>query len=347
MTTPRTIDDTRRALLRSGLAAGAIAALPRAAWSLAHAAELPLITKPIPSTGERLPVIGLGTIWYRDAQYAQLRPVLQRLGELGGTLIDTAAAYGESEGVVGRALAELGTRDRMFLATKFDRGGQATGGSAAPAAGTPPATATTPLPGPPPGVTRPARDGVGGRESAERSLQRLRTDRIDLLQVHNMNGTDELMPLLLEWKRAGRIRYIGVTTFNPQQHGLVAETMRRYPIDFVQVDYSIDNRGAEREIFPVAIERKVAVMANVPLGRATLLKRVAARPLPSWAADIDVDHWSQFLLKYVVSHPAVTCAIPGTTSVAHLEENMHACRGRLPDAAMRTRMEALWTDVTG
>ena len=137
-----------------------------------------------------------------------------------------------------------------------------------------------------------------------------------------------------------------MTTFNPQQHSLVAEALRRHPIDFVQVDYSIDNRGAEREIFPVAIERKVAVMANVPLGRATLLKRAAARPLPSWAADIDVDRWSQFLLKYVVSHPAVTCAIPGTTSVAHLEENMRACRGRLPDAAMRTRMEALWAEVT-
>jgi aryl-alcohol dehydrogenase-like predicted oxidoreductase len=340
------IDDGRRGLLRGGLAAGALAVLPRAAWSLARTAELPLITKPIPSTGERLPVIGLGTIWYRDAQYAQLRPVLQRLAELGGTLIDTAAAYGESEGVVGRALTELGTRDRMFLATKFDRGGPvASGPPDAPPSGSPPAPATTPLPGPPPGVTRPSRDGVGGRESVERSLQRLQTDRIDLLQVHNMHGTDELMPLLQQWKRAGRIRYIGVTTFNPRQHGLVAEVLRKYPIDFVQVDYSIDNRGAEREIFPVAIERKVAVMANVPLGRATLLKRVATRPLPSWATEIDVAHWSQFLLKYVVSHPAVTCAIPGTTSVAHLEENMGACRGRLPDAAMRTRMEALWGEA--
>ena len=346
MAQPHTIDDTRRGFLRVGLAAGALAALPRPAWSLARAAELPLITKPIPATGERLPVIGLGTIWYRDAQYEQLRPVLQRLGALGGTLIDTAAAYGESEGVVGRALAELGTRNRMFLATKFDRGGAIAGGPpAVPAAGTPPPPATS-LPGPPPGVTRPARDGVGGRESFERSLQRLRTDRIDLLQVHSMNGTDDLMPMLQEWKRAGRIRYIGVTTFNPQQHGLVAETMRRYPIDFVQVDYSIDNRSAEREILPVALERKVAVMANVPLGRATLLRRVATRPLPSWAADIDVEHWSQFLLKYVVSHPAVTCAIPGTTSVAHLEENMGACHGRLPDTATRARMETFWADVT-
>jgi aryl-alcohol dehydrogenase-like predicted oxidoreductase len=338
------MDDSRRRLLCAGLAAGALAALPRSAWALAQGAALPLITKPIPSTGERLPVIGLGTIWYRDAQYDQLRPVLQRLGELGGTLIDTAAGYGESEGVVGRALAELGTRDRMFVATKFDRGGPA---ASAPAAtpGTTPAPSTTPLPGPPPGVTRPARDGVGGRESVERSLQRLRTDRIDLLQIHNMHGTEELMPLLQEWTRAGRIRYIGVTTFNPQQHGMVAEALRKYPIDFVQVDYSIGNRAAEREVFTAAIERKVAVMANVPLGRATLLQRLAERPLPPWAADIDVATWSQFLLKYVVSHPAVTCAIPGTTRVAHLEENMGACRGRLPDAAMRARMEALWADV--
>ncbi|WP_291985878.1 aldo/keto reductase [Luteitalea sp.] len=343
MTRARTTDDTRRGFLRTGLAAGAFALFPR---TQARAADLPLITKPIPSTGERLPVIGLGTIWYRDAQYAQLRPVLQRLGELGGTLIDTAAGYGESEGVIGRALAELGTRDRMFLATKFDRGGTVVSGPpATPAPGAPLTPATTPLPGPPPGVTRPGRDGIGGRESVERSLLRLRTDRIDLLQVHNMHGTDELMPLLQEWKRAGRIRYIGLTTFNPQQHGLVAETMRRLPIDFVQVDYSIGNRAAEREILPVAAERGVAVMANVPLGRATLLTRLAERPLPAWAADLDVTSWSQFLLKYVVSHPAVTCAIPGTTRVAHLEENMHACRGRLPDAAMRRRMEALWDEV--
>lgn len=340
----RPTDEARRELLRASLAAGAIAALPRAAWSQAGAAQLPLITKPIPSTGEALPVIGLGTIWYRDAQYDQLRPVLQRLGELGGTLIDTAAAYGESEGVVGRALAELGTRDRMFLATKFDRGGPGTAAPPGAPPAAPPTVAGTPLPGPPPGVTRPARDGVGGRESFERSLERLRTTRIDLLQIHNMNGTEELMPLLQEWKRAGRIRYIGVTTFNPQQHGLVADALRRYPIDFVQVDYSIGNRSAEREIFPVAIERKVAVMANVPLGRATLLQRLSAQPLPSWAADIDVSHWSQFLLKYVVSHPAVTCAIPGTTRVSHLEENMGACRGRLPDAATRARMEQLWAD---
>lgn len=342
MTEPRPTDLRRRSLLRAGLAAGALAALPRAAWPQAADRELPLITRPIPSTGERLPVIGLGTIWYRDAQYDQLRPVLQRLGELGGTLIDTAAGYGESEGVVGRALAELGTRDRMFVATKFDRGGP----PAAPTPGASGAPAPSPLPGPPPGVTRPERDGVGGRESMERSIQRLRTDRIDLLQIHKMHGTDELMPLLEEWKRAGRIRDIGVTTFNPQQHGVVAEAMRRYPIDFVQVDYSIGNRAAEREIFPVAIERKVGVMANVPLGRATLLQRLAERPLPPWAADIDVSSWSQFLLKYVVSHPAVTCAIPGTTRVAHLEENMGACRGRLPHAAMRARMEALWADVT-
>jgi aryl-alcohol dehydrogenase-like predicted oxidoreductase len=348
MTPPRTTLDTRRDLLRLGLATGALAALPGSMWSLAQGADLPLITKPIPSTGERLPVIGLGTIWYRDAQYDQLRPVLQRLGELGGTLIDTAAAYGESEGVVGRALAELGTRDRMFLATKFDRGAPPASAPAAPGAtGTPTGPATAALPGPPPGVTRPERDGVGGRESVERSLLRLRTERIDLLQVHNMNGTDDLMPLLQQWKRDGRIRYIGVTTFNPQQHGAVAETLRRYPIDFVQVDYSIGNRGAEREIFPVALARKVAVMANVPLGRATLLQRIGPRPLPEWAADIDVTSWSQFLLKYVVSHPAVTCAIPGTTRVAHLEDNMGACRGRLPDAAMRARMEQLWASLTG
>lgn len=339
---------TRRALLRYGLTAAAAATLVPSRWSAASV-DLPLITKRIPSTGEPLPVIGLGTIWYRDAQYEQLRAVLKRLGERGGTLIDTAAAYGESEGVIGRALAELGTRESMFIATKFDGGitPAASGSPAAPtaAASAPPSAAGVPLPGPPAGITRPARDGVGGRESAERSLARLKTGRIDLLQVHSMNGTDALMPLLQEWKAAGRIRYIGVTTFNPQQHGQLVETMRRYPLDFVQVDYSIGNRGAEREIFPVAMERKVAVMANVPLGRATLLRQLATQSLPPWAAEIDVTSWPQFLLKYVVSHPAVTCAIPGTTNVAHLDDNMGACRGRLPDAAMRARMEQLWASV--
>jgi aryl-alcohol dehydrogenase-like predicted oxidoreductase len=337
---PEGIKPDRRRLLRIGAGIGAGFAFPWAS-SLLSAAELPLITKSIPSSGERIPAIGLGTIWYRDSQYQALRNVIQRLGEVGGMLVDTAAAYGESEGLVGRALAEIGSRGRMFISTKFD-----SGRPPPPNSGAASAPNALPIPGPPDGVSRPQPDGVGGMASVERSFQRLQTDRIDLLQVHGMNGTDELMPLLMDLKKSGRVRYIGVTTSSPLQHKDLAAVIRRYPLDFVQVDYSIGNRSAEAEVLPAAIERKVAVMTNLPLGRATLLRALASTPLPAWAADIDVHSWSQFLLKYVISHPAVTCAIPGTTNVDHLVENMGACRGRLPDAATRMRMEALWAEVS-
>jgi len=307
--------------------------------------NLPLITKPIPATGEALPVIGLGTIWYRDAQFAQLKSVIQRLAQLGGSVIDTAAAYGESEGVVGRSLADLGLRDSVFIASKFDSGSMQIPGNSPAAPSAAPAQQRAPMPGPPEGVSRPGRDGVAGTESFERSLQRLQTNQIDLMQVHGMNGTDSLMPLLQEWKQDGRIRYLGVTTSSVNQHEQLIATMRQYPLDFIQVDYSIGNRNAEQGVFDAAQELGVAVLVNLPLGRATLLQKLADQPLPDWAAQINVTSWAQFLLKYVVSHPAVTCAIPGTTSVSHLEDNMLAARGVLPDAAIRRRMEELWATL--
>ena len=327
---------SRRHALKAGLLAGAGMAL---AVRLTEAGEsAPLITKPIPSSGERLPVIGLGTIWFRNAQYEQLRAVLKRMSELGGTLIDTAAAYGESEGVIGRALSELEIRRKMFVATKFDAGGMRPPGP-------PTGTAPNPLPGPPPGIERPVADGVGGEDSFERSLVRFHSRQIDLLQVHGLNGTDTLLPLMQHWKQAGRIRYIGATTSNPQQHPELMAAMRRYPLDFIQVDYSIEDRGAADEVFPLAIERKVAVLVNLPLGRARLIAKAGSTPLPPWAAEIGIVSWSQFLLKYVVSHPAVTCAIPGATQVKHLEDNQAAGRGRLPDATDRRKMEQFWTSI--
>jgi len=328
---------SRRQALKAGLLAGAGIAI---AGRLLEADESrPLITKPIPSSGERLPVIGLGAIWFRDAQYEQLRQVLKRMSELGGTLVDTAAAYGESEGVIGRALSELGIRRKMFVATKFDAGGMRA--PAAPSG----AAAPSPLPGPPPGIERPAPDGVGGQDSFERSLVRLHSQQLDLLQVHGLNGTDALMPLMQQWKHDGRIRYIGVTTSNPQQHPELIAAMRRYRLDFIQVDYSIEDRGAADEVFSLAIERKVAVLVNLPLGRARLIAKAGSTPLPPWAADIGIASWSQFLLKYVVSHPAVTCAIPGATQVQHLEDNQAAGRGRLPDAPERRKMEQFWASL--
>ncbi|GEM_PF-109759 len=277
----------------------------------------PLILKPIPSTGERLPVIGLGTDAFRDSERDAIRAEIAKMHELGGRVIDTAASYGDSEALIADALVSGGLEGKMFLATKLTNGGADLFGG-----------------------------GIGGQASFERSLQRLRTYKVDLLQVHNLRGVDELMPLLHQWKRDGKIRYYGITTSRVSQHADMAAVMRKYPLDFIQVDYSIANRDAEKEIFPLAIERKIAVLANLPLVHGRLMEEVSAQKLPDWAHAIGVSSWSQFLLKYVVSHPAVTCAIPGSTKVEHLIDNQRAGRGTLPDAEMRRRMEEYWMQVT-
>jgi aryl-alcohol dehydrogenase-like predicted oxidoreductase len=181
-----------------------------------------------------------------------------------------------------------------------------------------------------------------GEESFQRSLQRLQTDHIDLLQVHNLEGVEVLMPVLQKWKKDGKIRYIGITTSRVGQHSHMVEYMRQYPLDFVQVDYSLANREAATSVLPLAMERRIAVLANIPFGFGSVLRQAQVRKLPDWAADIGVTSWSQFLLKYVISHPAVTCCIPGSTKVEHLEENQRAGRGKLPDEAMRKKMEQVW-----
>ncbi len=274
--------------------------------------SLPLITKAIPSTAERIAAIGIGTDSFRDKLRDEIRAELKRMSELGGSVIDTAAAYGDSEALIGQALDSLGTRDKMFIATKLV-GSESNG-----------------------------RSGATGAGSFERSLQRLKTPRVDLVQVHNLNGVAGLIPLLQEWKKAGRIRYVGVTTSRVSQHAEIIDAMRNYPLDFIQVDYSIANRDAAEAILPLALERKLAVLANLPFGHSSLFRQAADRELPGWAADIDVATWGQYFLKYVISHPAVTCAIPGSTKVSHLLDNQGAGRGRLPDAAMRRKMEEYW-----
>jgi diketogulonate reductase-like aldo/keto reductase len=303
---------SRREFIEAGVVASIGTLLTRplpaaepAGWSL------PLITKPIPSSGERIPAIGLGTDSFREGVRDEIRAELKRMSELGGTVIDTAAAYGDSEALIGQALESLGTRERMFIATKL------VGGAS---------SASTPT----------------GAASFERSLERLKTPRVDLLQVHNLNSVAVLIPLMQEWKKAGKIRYVGVTTSRVSQHAEIIDVMRNYPLDFIQVDYSIANRDAAEAILPLALERKLAVLANLPFGHSSLLREAADRELPGWAADIDVATWGQYLLKYVVSHPAVTCAIPGSTKVSHLVDNQAAGRGRLPDAAMRRKMEEYW-----
>ena len=301
------IDTTsRRDALRLGLAAGAAMTLLPSARA---APDLPLITRAIPSTGEKLPAVGLGTDQFRSSERDAIQAEIQRMQQLGGTVIDTAAAYGDSEALIGDSLAALGIRDRMFLATKLTVNEAAT---------------------------------RAGEESFSRSLARLETQRVDLLQVHNLEGVEALMPVLQKWKKDGKIRYIGITTSRVGQHGHMVEYMRRYPLDFVQVDYSLANRDAASNVLPLAIQRRVAVLANIPFGFGSVLRQAQARKLPDWAADIDVTSWSQFLLKYVIAHPAVTCVIPGSTKVEHLEQNQLAGRGRLPDEAMRKRMEEIW-----
>jgi aryl-alcohol dehydrogenase-like predicted oxidoreductase len=329
---------SRRRLLQTALAGAASCALQS---RLGAAAELPLLTKAIPRSGEKLPVIGLGTIWYRDANYATLKRVIQRFFELGGTVIDTASAYGESEGVVGRALQELELRQRCFLASKFDAGHMpATLPTEAQLRGPGPGG----VDGPPAGILRPLPDGVGGTKGFERSLQRLRTQRLDLLQVHTMSDAEALLPQMLEWKRTGKLRHVGVSSAasNPQR---LEQVLKAFPLDFVQLDYSLGNRAAENGALQACTQHGAAVLINLPLGRNGLLRKTQGRPLPAWLQELDVTSWAQFFLKWVVSHPAVTCAIPGTGNVAHLEDDFNACRGRLATPAQRARMEQDWAAI--
>jgi aryl-alcohol dehydrogenase-like predicted oxidoreductase len=273
-----------------------------------------VITRPIPSSGEQVPVIGIGTNQFGRTDYNAVKAVLERMHALGGRVIDTAAGYGGSEAAIGRALGELNLRDEMFVATKFN----AEGGR-----------------------------GIGGLPSFEQSLERFQMDSVDLMFIHNINSVEPLMSTLIDLKASGRARYIGITTVSRQQHPQVMQYMREYPIDWIQIDYSLGNRAAATDVFPLAIEREIAVMLAVSFrGQGgSMFGAVANRELPEWAADLGASTWAQVFLKYAVSHPAVTCAIPGTDDVAHAEENTRAGHGRLPDEAMRTEIERFWDQL--
>ncbi len=285
-----------------------------------------LHTKRIPASGQALPVIGLGGRDFRPTQAGDLRSVIERMLELGGSVIDTAAAYGagESERVIGQVVAELDARRRVFLATKLTGAPQS-------------------------GFGRAGDRALFGRASFERSLELLKTDYLDLLQIHNLVGVDAAWPLLVELKRMQKVRYLGITTSDPDDHERLAQLMQRYPLDFIEVDYSIADREAARSVLPLARERKIAVLVDVPLGGAGRggfsLGMLQGKPLPPFAADWGARDWPQLLLKYVVSHPAVTCAIPGTTKLEHLEDDQAAARGPLPDESQRRALEAYWDRV--
>jgi len=215
--------------------------------------------------------------------------------------------------VVGDIIAELNARPRYFLATK---------------------------------VTGPGSDRESGMRQLEQSMQRLHTDKIDLMQIHNLIGVDQRLPLIREWKQTGRFRYIGATTSFSRQYEAFEKLMREQTLDFIQIDYSIDDRAVEQRLLPLAAERGMAVLVNSPFRRGRTLARVQGKPLPSWAAELEVTTWAQLFLKYLASHPAVTCVIPGTERVQFLVDNMVATHGRLPDAAMRKRIEQYYDGLT-
>jgi aryl-alcohol dehydrogenase-like predicted oxidoreductase len=314
----------RREVIKAGFAALAGAQLG-SAWGAEKSKKKeeaprpafapPLTTKPVPSTGERLVVVGLGTNNYSPTtpeERAARREVLAGLTAAGAQVIDTAPAYRQSEETIGTLLADIGNRKQAFIATK---------------------------------VTADKGNLAQGVAMIEESRRRLRTDVLDLVQIHSLNGIDVLFPHLNALKQKGQIRYVGATTSSSSQHDAMVALMKSQPLDFIQVDYSLANRAAGEMVLPTAIEKRVGVLINLPFGGrrdGNLFGRVGGAELPEWAAEIDCRSWSQVFLKYVVSHPAVTAAIPGMTKLSHLEDNLGAARGRMPDAAMRVRMEKYW-----
>jgi aryl-alcohol dehydrogenase-like predicted oxidoreductase len=301
-----------------GMTLGAGAALGLRSRFASGAVAAPLLTRAIPSSGEKIPVVGLGSsATFRSAaessDAAGLREVLAAMAERGGTVFDTAPSYGDSEQVAGRLARELGITKKLFWATKVNvapRGG----GSADPAA---------------------------ARAQIEVSFRRFGVDTMDLIQVHNLGDVPVQLGILKELKAGKRVRYVGVTSTSKPQYGELERVMRNEPLDFIGVDYAVDNRSAEEAILPLAIERGIAVMVYAPFGRTRLFQRVGDRPLPGWAAEFDAASWAQFFIKFVLGHPAVTVVTPATSKATHMIDNLGGGIGRVPDEAMRRRMAAL------
>ena len=305
---------TRREWLNLTLGTGAALALDRVYLS----AQQPLITRAVPSSGEQLPIVGLGSSATfssvaRSEDVSALREVLKAFTDQGGTVFDTAPSYGASEEVAGRIAAELGITEKVFWATKVNVAGRGGGGA----------------------------DPAAARAQIEASFTKLRKTPLDLIQVHNLGDVPVQLGILKELKQAGRIRYIGVTTTNPRQYGELQTIMRNEPLDFIGIDYAIDNREVEEAILPLAQERKIGVLVYVPFGRTRLFKRVGDRPVPDWAKAFGAETWAQFFIKYVAAHPAVTVVTPATSQARHVADNLAAGRGTLPDEATRRKMVEL------
>ncbi|HZN23722.1 MAG TPA: aldo/keto reductase [Burkholderiales bacterium] len=296
---------TRRAALKA--LAGAFAAAAHR-YPLAAQRTQSMSSRPIPRTGERLPVVGVGTWQTFDVgpnapERAELKEVLRLLAEHGGSVIDSSPMYGEAERVAGDLTAELGIRDRFFFATKvWTRGRDA------------------------------------GIRQMEESFRLMRTQRMDLMQVHNLVDVETHARTLQEWKAAGRVRYVGITHYHSGAYRDLERLVKTKEFDFVQVNFSMAEREAEDRVLPLCADTATAVLINRPFAGADLFGRVKGRKLPPWAVEIDCTTWGQFFLKWILGQPAVTCVIPGTRRTAHLSDNVQAGMGRLPDAAMRKRM---------
>jgi diketogulonate reductase-like aldo/keto reductase len=294
----------------SSLAAGSLAP-----WTGTIAGDSGILRKSIPASLEPLPVIGLGT-WQTfhvgpdPDERAPLREVLRVLFDQGGTLIDSSPMYADAEQVAGDLVADIGAHERLFAATKVWTYGR-----------------------------------EAGIEQMQRSFRRLRVEQMDLMQVHNLRDWRVHLPTLRDWQAQGKIRYIGITTSDPGQYEDFAAVMRSEKLDFVQLNYDIMTRGAEDVLLPLAADRGMAVLVNRPFGGGNLFPRVRGKELPAWAANFDCGSWAQFFLKFVVSHPAVTCAIPATSNPKHAVDNMGAGIGRLPDEATRARMARYLVEI--
>lgn len=294
-------DMTRRDSIRI-IAAGAGGAVA----SAADAAPATMNTRPIPSTGEKLPVIGIGTWQTFDIAPADSGPmeeILKAFVELGGKVLDSSPMYGRSEEVAGSMIGKNALRRKLFVATKVWTTGK-----------------------------------DQGIAQMEASMAKLNSKPIDLLQVHNLQDVATHLDTLRGWKKDGLVRYLGITHYTASQHAAVEKLLASETLDFVQINYSVGEREAEKTLLPLAKDRGVAVIANRPFAGGELFKKLLANPLPDWAKEIDCTSWAQVLLKFVVSHPAMTCAIPATSKMTHLRDNMKAGFGRMPDEEMRKRI---------
>ena len=268
-----------------------------------------VMTRPIPHSGEQLPIVGLGTAVSfpsaDESQRAALKDVIDALVAGGGKLIDTASVYGNAESVIGDIVRASNARNKIFIATKIE-----------------------------------VRSAKAGGDEFQRSLQRLRAENVDLLQLHNVSRASQSLSQFREWKAAGRCRYVGITSTFSADYNAMEAIIRREKPDFVQVDYSMDNRAAEKLILPAAVDAGAAVLTAMPFGRTSLFRAVKGKSLPDWAKDFDAATWGQFFLKYLLGDERVTAVIPGTSNPVHMADNLGAMRGRLPDSDQRNRMVA-------